>query len=174
MSKNGNKSKNRKISKSSVALCLLFLLIVNFALVGITFGRYREEENKSNDAKVLGFSPVIVQDEFTGDFSITAENAVAGMPFTVMNEGAGVGLNVFITLQVEGVLPLTYSLYSGETKIELTQEGNSFVGETIIPLGQVAREFLLVGAWEESSYDERFNGLTDSVHLSVVCEQRQE
>lgn len=163
----------RIISKSGIIFCALVLLVLNFLLMNVSFAKFKDEEKGNNSAGVAGFSPIIVQDGFSGEFAVTMEDAVAGMPFTLMNDGAEVGMNVTITLSVDGVLPLSYSLYAEDEEITLTKNGNEFIAETVMSVGMESRDFVLVGKWEEDTYDERFNGLTDRVQLSVVCEQRQ-
>lgn len=78
-----------------------------------------------------------------------------------------------VTLIVEDVLPLFFELYAGSTKLTpVAQNGNVRTYE--YPMGQADTEFSLQVAWLSGiEYDERYNGVTNDMHLVVTCEQAQ-
>jgi hypothetical protein len=159
----------KKINKWHVIALTALLLVANLTMMGISFARYRSAFEGSVEVGVIGFSPALEEDAFEGDFTVPGSKS-----FTVTNGNGEVALQLKITIETQGVLPLSYRLFMGEE--ELTLEWNSsesvYISEsTTMPVGATEQEFTLISDWEGSMYQEYFGGLSEQVSIRVLCEQ---
>lgn len=159
----------KKINKWHVIALTALLLAANLTMMGISFARYRSAYESSVEVGVIGFSPALEEDAFEGDFTVPGSKS-----FTVTNGNGDVPLQLKVTIETQGVLPLSYRLFMGEE--ELTLEWNSsesaYISESaIMPSGTTEQEFTLISDWEGSMYQEYFGGMTEKVSIRVLCEQ---
>jgi hypothetical protein len=162
----------RKLPKRVVLIVMLLLLILDLALMGLSFARYREEHSAASGVGVVGFAPTLVEGEFEGDFPATAPKEP--LCFTVQNANREVGVRLTITVIPEGVLPLSYRLLLGETPLTLTQKDGALVATATMAAATAEQEFTLIAEWMSPEFDERFGGLSETVKIRVLCEQWQE
>ena len=166
-----------KTKRGIVVICLLCLLTLNVTLMGVSLARYTQTAAGGSDGGVLAFTPVIKYGDawnYSGSFVLTgaAGEAAKQLPFEVDNTENGTPIRVTVTLTAEQVLPLTFSLFvAGEERTFAAGESITYTVD--LDLDETV-SFLLTAEWAADVYDERLNGITNDVHLSVVCEQIQE
>lgn len=168
----------RRIPRPVVLIVMLILLVVNFALMGISFSRYsadfKNDPADSENVGVVSFAPELESGTWNGTLDIPGVEACTGLPFTIKSNGAGISMRVTITIRAEGILPLAYRLFEGENELILTEDNGSFVATVFMPVNTESKNFTLIGEWSDDEYDERFNALSERVQLRVLCEQWQE
>lgn len=157
---------------------MVVLLMVNATLMGISFSRFSEAyQNNPSDgsgAGVLRFAPELEGGVWSGTFDVPDVKACAGLPFTIKNNSAGISMRVTISVQSDGILPLSYRLFEGEDELALTEDNGRLVATVFMSVDTDSRSFTLIGEWTDDEYDERFNSLSEHIQLRVLCEQWQE
>ena len=164
-----------KIKKRTILwLVLIVLLAVNVTLMGISLAKYVQRTEQFASADILSFMPtgeLGEEWEIVENFRMDGAWETRSLPFQVKNAAGHTPVNVVLTLSVEQVLPLQVELYVGEELLTATET----TGDTRIyeyPIGYEDVTFSLQAEWLDGEYDERFSdGITNYVHLSVVCEQ---
>ena len=162
----------QKLNKWHVIVLMISLLVANFAMMGVSFARYRTEREFENGLGVSGFSPALEGEGFEGDFKIPGSKS-----FTVTNDNGRFGLRLTVTVETQGVLPLSYKLFAGTDEVSLVwnEESGSYVSECVLmPAGTAAKEFVLESDWIDSEYQEHYGGLVENVRIRVLCEQLEE
>ncbi len=171
---------------------LLAALIISLVAVlvgaGISLAKYTSNaKGTKNEAAVGAFVPTITYGEDWYDENGDLQtNLLPGTPtspkkysFVVTNDVSATPICVVVELTVEQVLPLNCDLYmltdEGEMRLEPDTEG--LAGDTrtytcVLKNAERANFFLVV-SWLEGERDERFNGLTNDIRMTVVCEQTQ-
>lgn len=176
---NSDNTKRRLYHKRIVAVIfavLIGLLVAILVVGGISLARYTQSVENTSSANVAAFVPHITYDgNWEMEESITAGSIVEPKRyhFAVTNDLENMPLRVIVELTVEQVLPLDCTLYAGTQRLEPDRvTGNTRIYTTTVQNGET--EFALSISWLEGEYDERFNGLTNDVHMIVLCEQLQE
>ena len=159
--------------KRMALLCLLCLLVLVSILMGNSFARYREAAERVHNPSVLEFGTVVAwtDRDWSGDVSLT--DVVAGLPFAVQNNNPTIPYTVYVTWTIGDALPLDFHLYAEDEELTVTREGDMYRAQVVMPLGLERMDFVLVGTWGAEEYDERFNDVTATVRMNVVCEQKQ-
>ena len=157
-----------KLNKWSVVALVALLLVANLTMMGISFARYRTSYESQNQIGVIGFSPALEDNTFEGDFEVPGTKS-----FAVTNTNGDVGLELTVTVETKGVLPLSYRLFMGEEELTLVwnAEDNAYVATGIpMPVGTERLDFKLQSDWS-AGYEEYFGGLVEDIKIRVLCEQ---
>lgn len=155
------------------------MMILSLAAIlvfgGISLAKYTKSMSHANSATVGGFVPVLSCDErleVEKSISVSVLQQPMQLPFTVTNDGGTTPVLVIVELSAEQVLPLEYALYvNGETVEPDNNEGVPQVYTYTLQSG--VAEFSLSVSLARGAYDERFNGVTNDIHMTVICEQAQ-
>lgn len=156
-----------KLNKWIVVALVALLLVANFAMMGISFARYRSAYESQNQIGVIGFSPTLEDNTFEGDFEVPGNKS-----FAVVNN-SDIGLELTVTVEAKGVLPLSYRLFMGEEELTLMWDAvkNAYVATDIeMPAETERLEFKLQSDWS-AGYEEYFGGLVENIKIRVLCEQ---
>ena len=159
----------QKLNKWHVLALTALLLAANLTMMGISFARYITSKEESAEIGVIGFSPALEEDAYSGDFKVPGSKT-----FTVTNGNGDVPLQLTVTVETKGVMPLTYRLFMGDEELtmEWDAETSSFVSShAVMPAGTTEQEFTLVSEWRNSEYDEYYGGFSEQVSIRVLCEQ---
>ena len=156
-----------KLNKWSVVALVALLLVANLTMMGISFARYRTSYESQNQIGVIGFSPALEENTFEGDFRVPGTKS-----FAVTNN-SDIGLELTVTVETKGVLPLSYRLFMGEEELTLVWNAgdNAYVATDIpMPAGTERLDFKLQSDWS-GRYEEHFGGLVEDIKIRVLCEQ---
>lgn len=173
------KHQKRKHVAAVAVLILTFFSI--FVFGGISLAKYITNAESAQGASVGAFVPAIAYGESWYDENGQLKTSLeAGShaspnfyPFAVTNDAATTAVVVTVELTAEQVLPLEYTLYlADELLTPVAAVGDTRTYTCVLAGGQKA-DFSLSVSWLEGERDERFNGLTNDVRMSVVCEQEQ-
>ena len=158
-----------------IILAVLLLLLVNIAFMGASLAKYVEEHDGGEGASISGFAPTITCDEsweHKEQVSVSSAARPTELPFRVSNTDGDTSVIVIVTLTTEQILPLSFDLYVGDDLLRPDSTvGGTSVYQYVIDVED--KDFSLVVSWGADQYDERFNGLTNDITLTVVCEQYQ-
>lgn len=174
------KKRKRMLTPRRVFLVSVILLLLNLSATSIFFARFTTVSDQSDSARAASFDPTIgFGDAWKTSQTIDCANGPgrSAFPFTVSNSNTEVATKAVIVVEYEGILPLEYKLYAcAEADISsvtpltpTTVSGNRITWE--VEMGAEDIPFTLAVDWRESSYNEYFNGLTDTVKIDVTCEQ---
>ena len=174
---NKNVTLRTLLARRRVVLLLLLAVFFVATLVGggISLAKYTQTAQSAQSVGVGAFVPTITYDESWE----LADTLVPGnpaeperYPFIVTNDSGTTPVLVVVELTAEQVLPLDYALYLGEQRLEpKSVQGDTRVYSHLVEEGEA--NFSLSVSWLEGERDERFNGLTNDIHMVVVCEQAQ-
>lgn len=165
-----------KKHKFALLLTVMLVLLISVTVgAGFSLAKYAQSVQSAQSAAVGSFVPTITY----GESWELEETLVAGgfdqpnhYPFAVANEQGSTPVLVVVELTVEQVLPIACELYLGEQCLEPDSvAGNTRTYTYLVQEG--AADFSLSVFWLEGERDERFNGLTNDIHMTVVCEQAQ-
>ena len=153
----------------------LVLLVAVVVFGGVSLAKYTQGVEQANSAGVGEFAPVLSLDdklELEESVSIGVLNEPMQLPFVVSNEEGSTPILVIVELSAEQVLPLEYALrVNGEDIEPDSVQGELCVYTYLVESGEV--DFSLSVALTKGEYDERFNGLTNDIRMTVICEQAQ-
>ena len=164
----------KKLKENKVGLLLsvaVALLLLNIMLLPASFAKYRETATIDVTSGIIAFDPEI-ENHFDLDGGMARdENGDIPAVFAKPQE---LDVNVFVTLESEGELPIVYSLILEDgTVLEGEREGNVFTFVFTVPAGETP-EFKISPKWDAPYYDERLNSLSEDVSIRIVCEQNVE
>ena len=147
---------------------IVVLLLLNVAMMGDSFAKYKDTVVIDQSAAVLEFDPEIGECyDYNGNIVMDESGEI---PCKFVNPQE-VDVKVILILETEGELPIAYTLVLEDgTEIEGDREGNEYTFTFPVPAGETP-EFKVVPSWNAPNYDERFNGLGEDIHIRIICEQ---
>ena len=170
--------------KRAIFVCFSLLIVLNVCFMGVSFAKYVSSMQNDGSADTAKFDPVI---EVGQEWSTTETFTQVGLSNASrlggkVSNGGNTPITAYITLERDGVLPLDIEVYAcAKTEIdtatpltrdnELSTESISVYAISLDPSEQ--SDFAISATWQDGAYDERFNGLAETVRIRVVCEQNQ-
>ena len=170
--------------RRALLVCFSALIVLNLCFMGVSFAKYVSSIENDGSGDTAKFDPVIdVGQEWTATetFSQAGLSNASRLGGTVRN-GGNTPITAYVTLEGDGILPLDFEVYAcAKTEIDsatpltkddsLSTENISVYAIALDPSEQ--SDFAISVKWQDGAYDERFNGLTETVRITVVCEQNQ-
>ena len=176
------KMRKKLTVKKVILICWCIALVLCVISVSVSLAKYIGQKSAAGNGNLAAFNPSIeLGDEWELDatFSQAGLTEASRLGMTVTNDGETLA-QVIVTVETEGALPLDIALYpcasdGVESATALTPDatfssGNTYVYLVTLEAGAEA-ELTLSVEWQDGAYDERFNGITEKMHISVVCEQ---
>ena len=175
-------SKKKLLTPRRVLLIAAVLLILNLSATSIFFASFISSSEQSDDARAATFVPTIDYGgswSYSQSFNASSAEMGATLGFVVDSTKVEVSTRTTVTVTHQGVLPLDYLLYTcAESEIASSTpltptsvSGNVITYEVELPAVTNSVPFTLMARWRNGVYSEYFNGLSDTMNVTVVCEQ---
>lgn len=152
---------------------IVILLMFNIFMLEDSFAKYRSAAVVDKNSSVLEFDPEIGGFEDFDGFLSPGANGDNEIPCK-FKSAQDVDTNVIVIVTTEGELPYVYTIELEDgTILEGEKDGNVYTFEFFVPKGERPK-FTVKSRWNAPNYDERFNQLSESFNIKIICEQDEE
>ena len=175
------KKRKRLLTPRRVFLVSAILLLLNLSATSIFFAKFSTASDQSDSARAASFEPVIQYGDkwqSAETFSGVSGAVSSALPFIVSNANTEVSTKAVIVVEHQGVLPLDYKLYAcaeadvaSATPLPPTSVSGNTITWEVEMAAVTDAPFTLSADWRQGVYSEYFNGLTDTMQMTVTCEQ---